>query len=302
MDTSFIRGIIPAAITPMAEDGALDEAGLARLLDFLIDRGVHGLFTGGTAGESWALTVEEKRRLYEWTVAHTAGRVPVYAGTGANTTREAVLLAEFAQAAGADCLSVITPYFITPSPGEMAAHFGAIAQAVDLPILLYDLPARTGNRLSVDLVFELAGRYGNIVGIKDSSGDFTQALEYIRRAPEGFRLIMGRDSLIFAALTHGAAGAIAASANVAPELGVGIYERFLAGDLDAALDFQKRLAPLRQAFALGTHPAMLKAGAELIGLQAGPPRPPVSRLAGKDLQALEQVLKGVGKLSVRSDV
>lgn len=300
MDTTFVRGLIPALITPMTCDEALDEAGLERLLNYVIAAGAHGVFAGGTAGESWALSVEEKIRLYEWTVNYTAGRVPVYAGTSANCTSEAVRLAEAAQEAGADCLSVLTPYFITPGPGEMYEHFAAVARAVDLPVLLYDLPARTGNSLSVDLVLRLAAAFGNIVGIKESSGDFSRTLEYLRIAPEGFRVIMGRDTLIYAALVHGAAGAIAASANVAPELGVGVYERFRAGDTDGALDFQLRLAPLRSAFSLGTHPAMLKAGADLVGASGGPPRRPVSRLAGSDLQALKAVLAKMGKLQANA--
>ena len=296
MDTAFVRGVIPAMITPMTEDEELDEAGLKRLVDCLIDQGVHGIFTVGTAGESWALTAEEKRRVYGWTVQYTAGRVPTYVGTGANTTREAVLLAEYAQEAKVDCLSVVTPSFITPNEEEMFAHYGAIAEAVDLPILLYDLPARTGNSLSVNLVIRLAERFENIIGIKDSSGDFTQTLEYLRLAPEGFRVIMGRDTLIYSALVHGAAGGIAASANVAPALGVGIYESFVKGDLEAAMDYQRRLAPLRLAFALGTHPAMLKAGAELVGLPAGPPRAPVSRLSEADRRRLKEVLIQIGVL------
>jgi 4-hydroxy-tetrahydrodipicolinate synthase len=296
MDTTFVRGLIPALITPMTCDEALDEAGLERLLNYVIAAGAHGVFAGGTAGESWALSMEEKIRLYQWTVGYTAGRVPVYVGTAANCTAEAVRLAVAAQEAGADCLSVLTPFFITPNQGEMYNHFGAIARAVDLPVLLYDLPARTGNSLSVDLVMRLAEAFGNIIGIKDSSGDFTRTIDYLRLAPEGFRVIMGRDTLIYAALVHGAAGAIAASANVAPELGVGVYERYRAGDAEGALDFQKRIAPLRSAFSLGTHPAMLKAGAELVGAAGGPPRRPVSRLCGSDLQQLKVLLEKMGKL------
>ena len=296
MDTEFIRGIIPAVVTPMTESEELDEGGLERLINRLIGRGVHGIFTAGTAGESWALSVEEKRRLYEWTVKHTDGRVPVYLGTAANTTREAVLLAEYAQEAGADCLSILTPYFITPGDEELYDHFASIAGAVDLPILLYDLPARTGNPLSVDLVLRLAEGFGNIVGIKDSSGDFTQTIEYLRRAPDGFRVIMGRDTLIYAALSHGAAGAIAASASVAPELSVGIYESYVSGNLALALDYQRRLAPLRRAFSIGTHPAMLKAGADLVGLPCGPPRRPVRPLSEEEREQLRAVLVEIGTL------
>ena len=300
MDTTFIRGIIPALITPMTEDEELDEEGLKQVLDYVIDKGVHGVFTVGTAGESWALTVEERQKLYAWTAKYTDGRVPVYVGTGATTTREAVLLARSAEASGADCLSVLTPYFTTPNEDQMFLHYAAIAESVSIPILMYDLPARTGNSLSVDLVVRLAESFENIVGIKDSSGDFTKAIDFLRRAPDGFRIIMGRDSLILAGLLHGAAGAIAASANVAPELGVGIYESFRKGDHDAALEYQNRLVPLRLAFSLGTHPAMLKAGAEMIGLKAGPPRQPASRLTESQCEKLRDVLVEIGTLTQAS--
>ena len=296
MGAEFIRGIIPAMVTPMTEDEELDERGLAHLIDQLIGQGVHGVFTLGTAGESWALSTEEKKQVFEWTVGYTDGRVPVYLGTAANSTREAIELAIAAESAGADCLSVLTPYFINPDPEEMANHYGEIARSIGIPVLLYDLPSRTGNTLSVDLVMDLYSAHENIVGLKDSSGDLTKTLEYLRRAPNGFRMIMGRDTLIYAALMHGAAGAIAASANVAPELGVAIYEKFQCGDLEGALAAQKALAPLRLAFGLGTHPAMLKAGAELMGIAVGPPRRPVSRLSDSDRDSLKAVLVEMGKL------
>lgn len=296
MDAQFIRGIIPAMVTPMAQDETLDEPGLKRLINFLIDAGVHGIFAVGTAGEFWALSVEEKKQVFEWTVALTDGRVPVYLGTGANATREAIQLSELAQEAGADCLSVLTPCFISPNQRELFDHFSAIARSVDVPILLYDLPSRTGNALSVETVVRLSEAHDNIVGIKDSSGDFTQSLEYLRRCPDGFRVIMGRDTLIYAGFTQGAAAAIAASANVAPKLGVGIYECFLKGDMAGARAFQERLAPLRLAFSLGTHPAMLKAGADMVGAAGGPPRKPVSPLSAAERETLRGVLREIGVL------
>ena len=295
-NTGFIRGIIPAVITPMTEDEELDEKGLEKLLDHLIAGGVHGVFTVGTAGEFWALTVEEKKRVFECTVAATKGRVPVYVGTCANTTREAVQLAEIAQEAGVDCLSVLTPVFITPDSDQMFQHYQAIARAVDLPILLYGNPDRTNNPLPVDLVVRLAEEEENIAGIKDSSGDLTNTSEYLRRTPDDFRVLMGRDTLIYAALAHGASGSIAASANIASELSVRIYEHFIQGDLEAALQAQYDLAPLRLAFGLGTFPAMLKTGAELMGLPAGPPRAPVGRLAPDERQKLRDVLVQMGKI------
>ncbi len=296
MDASFVHGIIPAMITPMTSAEEIDENGLKRLIDFLIEAGVHGVFAAGTAGEFWAMSMEEKTRVYNWTVQFTNKRVPVYLGTCANSTREAVVLAELAQKAGADCLSILTPSFITPTQNELFDHFGAIAKSVDLPILLYDLPSRTGNALSVDTVVRLAESFDNIVGIKDSSGDFSQSLEYLRRTPDGFRVIMGRDTLICAGFEQGAAAAIAASANVAPKLSVGIYNCYLKGDRVGAKQFQDRLAPLRLAFSLGSHPAMLKAGADLVGAAGGPPRKPIRTLSAADLEKLKSVLKEIGVL------
>jgi len=295
-DTEFIRGIIPAVITPMTADEEPDEKALEALIDYHIEGGVSGIFTVGTAGEFWALTVEEKARIFEWTVASTRGRVPVYVGTCANTTREAVVLAELAQKAGVDALSVLTPTFITPDESQMYAHYKTVAEAVDLPIILYTNPDRTGNNLSVDLVVRLAEEVDNVAGIKDSSGDMTQTHEYIRRAPDDFRVLMGRDTLIYSALVHGAAGSIAASANMVPEIGVEIYRCFTEGDLDGAIAAQRNLAPVRLAFSLGTFPAMLKAGVELVGLRAGPPRAPVSALTDDERGKLRQALVKVGKL------
>lgn len=294
MNTTFIRGIIPAMVTPMTPDEEPDEKGFQRIIDGLIDAGVHGIFTVGTAGEFWALTVEEKKRIYEWTVRMTGKRVPVYLGTCANSTREAVALSEAAQAAGADCLSVLTPNYITPSQDQLFAHFAAVAKAVTIPVLLYNLPARTGNTISVDLVKRLADSFENIVGIKDSSGNFANAMAMMDGTPEHFRFVMGNDAMILPALMQGAAAAIAATANVAPEIAVGIYEAFLKGDMEAAKAFQRRLTPLRHAFTLGTHPAMLKAGAEMAGYAGGPPRAPVSPLTSSEREKLKGILSGIG--------
>ncbi len=295
MDSSFIKGVIPALITPMNDDESLNREGLKTLIDGVISQGAHGVFTCGTAGEFWALSTDEKRQIYEWTVEFTEGRVPVYVGTSANSTDEAIELAGIAESAGATCLSVLTPAFITPDEEEMFRHYAEVAESTQLPILLYNLPARTGNALSVSLVERLHRRFPNIVGIKDSSGDFAQALSFIREMPEDFRFVMGKDTLIHSALKEGAAGAIAASANVAPDIAAGIYNAFIRGDEVQASEFQKRLAPLRDAFGLGTHPAMLKAGADLVGFSGGPPRRPVSRLNNDQIATLRQILTRIGK-------
>jgi len=297
VDASFIRGVIPALVTPMTDDEALDREGLVKLIDGTIDSGVHGVFTVGTAGEFWALSFEEKQRIYEWTVEAAGGRVPAYVGTSANSTEEAIALSRAGQAAGADCLSILTPSFTTPTQEELFNHYAEIATSVTLPILLYNLPARTGNALEVETVRRLAADYGNIVGIKDSSGDFSQALEYINGMPDGFRFVMGRDTLIASGFEQGAVAAIAATANVAPDVGAAIFDAHSEGDLPEARRHQIRLAPLRSLFTLGTHPAMLKAGADLVGFAGGPPRRPAKRLSQDQVEILRAVLVEMGKLS-----
>ena len=294
MKTSDIKGIIPAVVTPFTSKGELNEEGLGVILDYLIEKGVHGVFVAGSTGEFWTLTVEEKQRLFKKTVAAVRNRVPVYAGTCANNTSEAVHLSQIAEAEGVDCISVLTPFFISPTDDELYRHYSDIAQAVKLPVLLYGNPARTGVGLSTELVRRLAGSCENIVGIKDSTGDLTQSIDYMLRCGSGFQLVMGRDSLIYASLVHGAAGAIAASGNIAPEIAVGIYESFQAGNLQKALQLQKALTPLRLAFSLGSFPVVLKEGAQLVGLPAGLARPPVSPLTGENRDKLKRIIAELG--------
>ena len=294
METSKIRGIIPAVITPLTETQELNEEGLQVILEHLLAKGVHGVFVTGSTGEFWALSADEKRRVYRTTVSTVRGRVPVYAGTSADSTREAVALSRMAEEEGVDAVSILTPTFITPTDDELFCHYSTVAQAVGLPILLYGNPARTGVKLSTTVVARLTQDHKNIVGIKDSTGDLTQSIDYVMNCPSGFRLIMGRDTLIYSALLHGAAGAIAASANIAPEIAVGIYERFSCGDLGGALEFQKRLAPLRLAFTLGTFPVVLKEGAAMVGLPAGPARSPVGALNAQNRARLREILESIG--------
>lgn len=288
-------GIIPAMITPLTGQEEIDTVALRRLVNFLVEGGVHGLFAVGSQGEAFALSPAEKKCVVEIVVDETRGRVPVYAGTGAVTTRETIALTQMAEKAGADAVSLITPYFISPSADELYEHYVAIARSTRLPIILYPNPARTGVHLSADLVARLA-KVSNIIGIKDSSGDLTLTLEYIRRTGPGFHVLMGRDTLIYAALACGGAGAIAATANVAPRLVVEIYEAFKAGDLDRARQAQARLAPLRIAFEMGTFPVVIKEALALMGICSGKAKAPIKPLSESRRQDLAQVLQEMGIL------
>ncbi|MBC7255008.1 MAG: dihydrodipicolinate synthase family protein [Chloroflexi bacterium] len=265
-----IKGIVVPVVTPFQRDESLNEAGLRTIVDYLVERGVHGLFPCGSQSEFWALTTEEKKRVMDIVIEQNAGRAFVMPSTGAITTRESIELSRYAERAGADAISVITPFFIRPSNAELVEHYVRIAESVSLPVLAYNNPDRTSVHLPPAVVAEIARRAPNFVGIKDSSGDLTNTMGYISACPPGFRTFMGRDTLIYAGLAYGCVGAVAATANVVPELVVGIYDAFMAGDHALALERQRQLEPLRRAFALGSFPVVVKDAMEFLGLPAGP--------------------------------
>lgn len=290
-----LHGIIPAMVTPFTADEQLNRAALSALVNRLIGDGVHGVFVLGSQGEYYALDAEEKRQAIEVTVSAASGRVPVYAGTGATTTREAVALTRMAEAAGADAVSVITPSFITPSQDELYEHYRTIAAATRLPVLLYSNPARTGVSISVALAAKLSS-IDNIAGIKDSSGDLSTTAAFVAATPVSFRVFAGRDTLVFATMLYGGAGAVAASANVAARHLVRVYDACRAGDMELARKAQAELAPLRDAFSLGTFPAVIKEALLMTGLDAGPCRRPVGPLSDASRARLRQVLDDMGLL------
>jgi 4-hydroxy-tetrahydrodipicolinate synthase len=291
-----LRGIIVAMITPMDEDESVDVGGLQAVTRYLIGHGVHGLFPGGSQGEFFALTTAERERVVEATLEAAAGEVYVVAHVGAVTTREAVELARHAEKAGADAVAACTPYFVKPSRDELYSYYRNICEAVALPVLAYDNVGRTGVPLPPSLVARIARSTANFVGIKDSSGDLTQLAEHIRLCPPGFRVFVGRDSLIYAALLHGGVGAVTATANVVPDLAVGIYDAVCSGDLERARDLQQKLLPVRLAFGLGTFPVVVKEAMGLIGQPAGPARDPVGPMSDQARAELTGVLKEAGVL------
>jgi len=285
------RGIIPAMVTPIDEGGRINEGALRQLVNHLIEGGVHGLFPIGSQGEFFALALEQKREVLRAVVDETRGRVPVYAGTGAVTTREAIETTIMARDLGVSAVSILTPYFVTPSQKELIEHYQAVAKAVpELPILLYSNPDRTQVPFTTETVLELAA-VDNIVGIKDSSGDMSLTGEYIRLTRGmDFHVLAGRDTLIYATLCYGGTGSICATANVDPRVPVEIYEAFIAGDHARALDAQYRLAPLRRAFGLGTFPGVIKEALTMIGIDAGPAIRPVGPLSSENRAKLRSIL------------
>src|ERR1051325_635944 len=289
-----IRGIIPPVATPMKANEDLDLPRLRWFLDHLIGCGVHGIFVLGTNSEFYAMDEREKQEVIAATVEHVRGRVPVYAGTGAETTREAVRLTRMAEKEGANGVSVITPYFVNPNQQEIFDHYRRIAEATKLPVVLYNNPATCGGvKIDVDTVARLA-EIPNILGIKDSSGDLTNTNEYMRVVPDRFSVLQGRDTLIYSALILGAKGAVPATGNIAPRIVVDIYESFMRGDLAASLAAQRKLHPVRMALTLGTAPGGVKAALDVLGMSIGPSRSPVAPLTAEKLQKMKGALAQAG--------
>ena len=289
---SKIRGIIPPMITPFNEEERIDTKALKKMTNFLIEAGVHGVFPLGSTGEAYALSFDEKKQIIETVLEATDKRVPVYAGTGAITTRESVELTKMAANLGVDALSVITPYFISPNQDELYDHYKEIASNTDLPIILYDNPGRTGISMSLDLIIRLS-EIENIVGIKDSSGDMSKDAEIIRLTGNDFSVLAGRDTLIYGFLAYGGHGSVAATANIVPELVVSIYELFQKKDYTAALQAQFKLAPLRMAFSLGSFPVIMKEGLKLKGIEVGNTLKPIKPLTAEARERLKIIIQEV---------
>jgi 4-hydroxy-tetrahydrodipicolinate synthase len=290
------KGIIPAMVTPLDKRGKVNEKVLRQFIDYLIDGGSHGLFVVGTTGEFYGLSMEERNAVLDISVEQTGGRVPVYAGTGAITTKEVILLTRHAEEAKVDAVSVLTPMFVSPTQKELVNHFRAVAESTSLPVLLYNNPPKTGVNLAAATVQTLAD-IPNIVGIKDSSGDFTLSGEYIRLTRgKDFHVLLGRDTLIHAGLCYGGTGSIAACANVAPRIVADIYDKYVAGDIKGSLEAQFRLAPLRIAFSLGTFPAVIKESLALLGIDAGPCIEPVGPMTEEERAQLRKILVEMGLL------
>jgi len=289
-----LRGIIPPIVTPMQANEDLDLSRMRSLIDQMLAKGVHGIFVLGTTSEFYGLDDIEKQEVMATAVAHVNKRVPVMAGTGAETTRESVRITRLAEKEGVDCVSVITPYYVQPTQAEIADHYRRIAECTRLPVLLYNNPIPAGGvKIDVETVARLA-EVPNIVGMKDSAGDLQTFIEYVRVTPrDRFAIFQGRDTLILPALQFGARGAVPGTCNVAPDLCVGIYDAFQRGDSVAAQALQLRLSPLRLGLAIGTAPGAIKAAMNLLGMSVGPSRSPIAPLSADKQEKLRGILKQV---------
>lgn len=289
------KGIICAMITPLDENQNINEKVTRELIDYLIDRGVYGLFILGTNGECHMLTDDEKVEFAKIVIEHTNNRVPVFVGTGGNSTREVINLSKRMEEIGASALSIITPYFVPPTQEELILHYKAIAESVNLPIMMYNMPGKTGINIEPESVRELS-KVKNIVGIKDSSGKLDNMKAYIEVTKgEDFGVFSGSDSLILDILKAGGQGAVAATANFLTEIDVAIYNNFIKGDLEAAQKAQDSIEELRRILKLGTIPSVIKKTVVLNGINVGPARLPVTEPTGEALEEIKKVVENYKK-------
>lgn len=286
-----IKGIITAMVTSFDENQKINPVATKQLVNKLIDAGVDGIFILGTNGEFHLLSEDEKVYFAKLVIDEVDNRLPVYVGTGGNSTAEVIELSKKMEALGADALSVITPYFLVPSQKEVINHYKAIANAVNIPIILYNIPKNTGINLDIETVAELS-RVSNIAGIKDSSGKIENIQGYVEATKNNdFSVLSGSDSLILKALKLGAKGAIAATSNLITEIDISIYRNFLKGDMEGAEKAQKDIDVFRETLKLGTVPSVLKKSLELSGIPVGPARLPVTEPDDEVVEKIREMLR-----------
>jgi 4-hydroxy-tetrahydrodipicolinate synthase len=292
----MITGSIVAIVTPMHEDGSLDLNSLHNLIDLHVREGTDGIVVVGTTGESPTVDVAEHCELIRVTVNHAAGRIPVIAGTGANSTDEAIELTEYAKRAGADMALSVVPYYNKPTQEGLYRHFKAIAEAVELPVLLYNVPGRTVADMSNDTILRLAQVPG-IVGVKDATGNLDRASDLIARRPEGFALYSGDDMTCVASILLGFHGNISVTANVAPRLMHEMCVAAIAGDVARAREIHFRLLGLHRDLFCEANPIPVKWAVQQLGLMPGGIRLPLTPLSEANHARVLAAMRHAGLLA-----
>ena len=297
MNTEFIKGVVVPIITVIDKDEKIDEAGMRKQVDFVIENGLQGILAFGSNGEFYQLEEDEMERGLKIMVSQAAGRVPVYFGIGAINTKKAIRLAKMAVTNGAACVSVLQPMFLKPTHDELYRHFKAIAEAIpETPVLLYNNPGRVGYGLNADIVTELAHDVENIVGMKDTSGDITLTEECVRRNRDvDFKVFGGMDTLLYASLCVGAVGGVCTAGNFMPGLIEDVYQKFVAGDYAGSREAQFKLNPVRLAMDKASFPVAAKDMANIRGQEVGDPYlPSLPTTNEATLDYFKKVMKEAG--------
>jgi len=291
----MIQGSIVAIVTPMLADGSLDMPGLRKLIDWHIAEGTDGIVIVGTTGESPTVSVEEHCELIKVAVEHTARRIPVIAGTGGNSTAEAIELTRFAKEVGADASLQVVPYYNRPTQEGMYAHFKKIAEAVDLPVILYNVPGRTVADMSNDTIVRLAQVPG-IIGVKDATGNIGRGTDLMRLAPASFAVYSGDDATAMALMFCGAKGNISVTANVAPRAMHELCVAAMKGEVVEAVKINNRLLPLHNKLFVEPNPVPVKWAMTQMGLMASGIRLPLVELNAQYHESVRKALRESGVL------
>jgi 4-hydroxy-tetrahydrodipicolinate synthase len=292
----MIKGSIVAIVTPMHEDGSLDLAGLRKLIDWHIAEGTDSIVIVGTTGESPTVSVEEHCELIRVAVEHTNKRIPIIAGSGGNSTAEAIKLTEYAQSVGADASLQVVPYYNRPTQEGMYRHFKAIAEAVDLPVILYNVPGRTVADMANETVARLA-QIPNIVGLKDATGNIGRGIELLRMVPKSFAVYSGDDASALALMLCGGAGNISVTANVAPRIMHEMCKAALAGDIARAIELNNKVYSLHTRLFIEPNPVPVKWAMTEMGLIPPGLRLPLAPLSASCHDAVRAALRESGLLN-----
>lgn len=287
-----LEGIFPPHITPFTHEGEVDEEALRRCVKFWVNGGVSGLVPCGSNGEAPYLSQEERRRVIEIVLDEVHGKVPVIPGTGSMSTRETILLTRDARDLGADAALVVTPFYFKLSNKEIYEHYRAVVEAVDLPIVIYNVPKFTGFSLDPNVVFQLISKYDNIVGIKDSSGSISQITEIIRLVGEKVSVLAGTGDVILPTLMLGGKGAVVAVANFAPKMCVDLYNAFKGDNYEEASRLQQQIFYLNEVLVKKYNQlSAIKAALSMLGLPSGYPRRPALPLDEEEKNYIKDALK-----------
>ncbi|OQX82430.1 MAG: 4-hydroxy-tetrahydrodipicolinate synthase [Candidatus Omnitrophica bacterium 4484_49] len=286
----MFRGSMVALVTPF-KNGKVDKKTLKKLVRFHIKNNTSALVPCGTTGESATLSYEEHEMVIDIVIQEAGGRIPVIAGTGSNSTWEAIKLTRFAKKAGADGALLICPYYNKPTQNGLYEHFKAIAEEVDIPLILYNIPSRTGINMAVDTISKLAKDFKNIVGVKEASGNLDQMINIRRNTPDNFLLISGDDALTLPVLSIGGKGVISVLANIMPKEVEDVVRKFEVGDVQGARELHLHLYPLIKAMFLETNPIPVKTAMGMMGLISPELRLPLAPMSDKNKNLLRKILK-----------
>jgi 4-hydroxy-tetrahydrodipicolinate synthase len=296
----WLRGCATALVTPFTSDGAIDEAALTRLIEYQLNNGVRLLVPCGTTGESATMTEEEDQRVISRAIELARGRAKVIAGTGSNSTAVAIENSKIAQKLGADAVLVVAPFYNKPTQHGLYAHFRAVAGAVDVPVVIYNVPGRTSCNIAAETTLKLARDCENIVAVKEASGNLSQIMEILRGRPAGFNVLSGDDAITFALIALGGDGLISVASNQAPELMSRLVDLALAGEWHEARELHYRLLPLMETNFIESSPGPVKAGLAMMNLIGENYRLPLVPIQESSRNKLRAVMAELGLLKEAS--